>query len=137
MPQFSTLQEYLAGLIGVEVGTYHQTTDSMHVYADNPQWVLLKNTPLISSDPYSEGEVSAFPLFADGEDPELFHQDLATFFDSSKRWKFSSRYFKEVVVPMWFAFAAHKTNKRGMELMDDIGASDWRMVTKQWLETRE
>lgn len=33
--QFSTIQEMLATWLGVEVGTYHQITDSMHMYLDD------------------------------------------------------------------------------------------------------
>lgn len=33
--QFSTLQEIMANWLGVEVGTYYQTTDSFHVYLDD------------------------------------------------------------------------------------------------------
>lgn len=32
--QFSTLQELLATWLGVEVGSYHQVTDSLHLYTD-------------------------------------------------------------------------------------------------------
>ena len=33
--QFTTLQEILAGWIGVELGPYHQISDSLHVYQDH------------------------------------------------------------------------------------------------------
>jgi len=33
--QFTTLQEVLAGWIGVEVGEYHQVSDSLHLYDDH------------------------------------------------------------------------------------------------------
>ena len=32
--QFSTIQELLATWLGLEVGTYHQITDSLHIYTD-------------------------------------------------------------------------------------------------------
>lgn len=33
--QFTTIQEMLANWLGVEVGTYHQITDSLHVYTED------------------------------------------------------------------------------------------------------
>lgn len=33
--QFTSLQEIMAGWLGVEVGSYHHFSDSLHVYADN------------------------------------------------------------------------------------------------------
>lgn len=37
--QFTSLQEILAGWIGVDVGEYHQISDSLHIYEDQlPDW---------------------------------------------------------------------------------------------------
>ena len=33
--QFATIQEVIASWLGVEVGTYYQTTDSLHIYLDD------------------------------------------------------------------------------------------------------
>jgi len=33
--QFSTLQEILAGWLGIDVGAYHQVSDSLHIYENN------------------------------------------------------------------------------------------------------
>lgn len=142
MPQFSTLQEYLAGLIGVEVGVYHQTTDSMHVYTENPQWDKLKGTSLVYDDPY-DGEVTHYPLFAGEEiDPacpfdNAFNCDLHDFFRYGKRDGFESLYFRDVVQPMWETFIAHKMNKDGLKHVSGVKATDWKLVTRQWLEERE
>lgn len=143
IPQFSVLQEYLASLIGCEIGTYHQTTDSMHVYTENPQWDKLKDTGLLYFDPYETGHVEPYPLFKgvtlDCEIPSInaFDHDLVKFFYHEERNNFMSPFFQEVVRPMWFAFAEHKATKSGMKHVKDIAASDWKLITQQWLEARE
>lgn len=35
LAQFATIQEYVATRLGVEVGVYYQTTDSLHIYTDS------------------------------------------------------------------------------------------------------
>ena len=60
--QFSTLQEYMAGHIGCAVGTYHQTTSSMHVYV-NEQWSKIQNGSLsFWEDAYATASVSPYPM---------------------------------------------------------------------------
>lgn len=135
--QFSTLQEYMALRIGVPVGVYHQTTDSMHVYTDNPQWDTLKDTDIFISDPYILREVEHFPLSVGNIDADAFDWDLSNFFEDGERDSFVSTYFRGVVKPMWQTFMAHKEYKDGLRFVHNIDASDWRFVTKQWLFEKE
>lgn len=138
--QFSVLQEYIAGHIGCRVGKYHQTTNCMHVYTGE-QWDKVKDTSLVVYDPYKEGDVSHYPMM---EDPEGFEWDLAKFFgefdleqsiqDSSC---YCTKYFQEVVVPMWNTFLYHKGERRGLEIVQEIQATDWKLVTSNWLEKRK
>ena len=138
MPQFSTLQEYLAGKIGCGVGYYHQTTDSMHVYTElNDKWEACKNTSVLVVDPYELGTVQPFPMFTNVTDPDDFDKDLFDFFENGERLVFHTAYFNEVVRPMWDTFIRHKHHKDGLKYVDRIAASDWRLVTKNWLEKRE
>ena len=37
--QFTTLQEVLAGWLGLELGAYHQLSDSLHIYNDSPEFI--------------------------------------------------------------------------------------------------
>lgn len=138
-PQFSTLQEYMAGLIGCGVGTYHQTTDSMHVYTElNDKWDMCKTTSVFVLDPYDQGEVKPYPLFEGLTDrtQHHFNVDLFAFFEDGERTEFLSPYFNDVVAPMWKTFIEHKSNRAGLKYVDNIKASDWHKVTKQWLELR-
>lgn len=138
MPQFSTLQEYLAGKIGCGVGYYHQTTDSMHVYTElNDKWEKCKNISVLAVDPYENGDVTPYPMFSGTSNPDYFDRDLFAFFEDGERSSFDTLYFSEVVKPMWQTFIAHKKSKDGMKHVENVAASDWRLVTKNWLEKRE
>jgi hypothetical protein len=138
MPQFSILQEYMAGKIGCGVGTYHQTTDSMHVYTElNTKWNDCKWTSVLVNDPYDQGDVHPYPLFKDVIDVDSFDADLFGFFEEGQEKYFKTAFFRDVFFPMWETFAAHKTNKNGLSIVDTILASDWQLVTKRWLESRE
>jgi thymidylate synthase len=134
-PQFTVIQEYIAGHIGCEIGSYHQTTDSMHVYVDNPQWSKLKDLPVSVYDPYEVGDVKAYPMM---KEPDLFDSDLFDFFLRGKRSGFESVYFNEVVTPMWDSFTCWKEKaNNGTHLASQIQASDWREAVHAWINRRE
>lgn len=141
MPQFSTLQEYLAGKIGCGVGYYHQTTDSMHVYTElNDKWIKCKWTPVLVCDPYNEGLVRPYPMFNGCEkDPEAFDADLFCFFEDGQRDGFKTLFFRDVVQPMWDTLQLYKAKNKpaALEEANNIQATDWHLVTKSWLEARK
>lgn len=59
--QFTTLQELLASWLGVEVGSYHQVTDSLHLYTDT--YGSDENATIFSLHPGIErGEYSVYDL---------------------------------------------------------------------------
>lgn len=129
-PQFTVLLEYIAGHVGCEVGVYHQTTDSMHVYTENPQWEKLKNLDIAVYDPYAVGAVTPHPMM---DQPDLFDIDLFDFFLRDKRSDFESRYFNNVVAPMWVSFTAWKDSKSGEDQALRVKATDWQMATVNWI----
>jgi thymidylate synthase len=136
MPQFSILQEYMAGCIGCEVGVYHQTTDSMHVYTElNDKWEKVKNHHVHITDPYREGAVTFYPLFKETT-RDKFNSDLINFFENYERVSFDTPFFVEVVKPMWEVFIAHKHYRNGLDFVNNIRADDWRLYTTEWLERR-
>lgn len=152
--QFSMLQEYIAGRIGVPVGQYHQTTDSMHVYT-NEQWDKVKDAcrpvPVDRYDKYSEGTAIPFPMMAE---PEKFERDLFNFFqgwdvfgDSVQR-EYESQFFQQIVEPMWQAFIQYKDfrdngNAVSLEAARMTAATmlethlwDWGVMATEWLGRR-
>lgn len=148
--QFSTLQEYMAGMIGCEVGHYHQTTSSMHVYV-NDQWAKIKDHVFANRFPYDpyENDVKPYPMFATLKEPTLFDKDLQTFFelydDKVDGCSCLTPYFGQVVYPMWVCLMNWKQYQKTREAESfkmawkyagQIGASDWRLAVKQWLNRR-
>lgn len=145
--QFSTLLEYLAGRIGVEVGVYHQTTDSMHVYV-NEQWEKVSESNNFTPDAYLCGDVRPYPMMQG--DLDDWHDDLEIFFqvfDSGVRsWpRANSPFFRDVVWPMWATFIAYKDYRTTKaELQADmcfvssahIAAEDWKLAVNEWMNRR-
>lgn len=150
--QFSMLQEYMAGMIGVEVGTYHQTTDSMHVY-ENDQWEKVRKMNVEDTyDPYADGSVAPYDMM---QEPYFWDKDLENFFimfDSGEKIGMKTPFFSRTVIPMWNVFKMYKRWKEdkgkskgseGYISLDDIieycsliNAQDWQLICKQWLGRR-
>lgn len=147
--QFSMLQEYIAEKLGVTVGTYHQTTDSMHAYTDNPQWDKLKGLPLTVDDPYNRveqagipGQISLFPRavpFALGAGGGEFDADNQRFLDDPfGDSRYTTPFFEQVVAPMMVAWVAHKSGATtlGITALEFMAECDWRLAAQQWLLRR-
>jgi thymidylate synthase len=146
--QFSMLQEYLAGRIGVPVGVYHQTTDSMHVYV-NPQWEKLKGTkPNGMMCPYALGDTKPFGMM---QMADAWDDDLKMFFQAfDTEWlpgkdNFFTPFFQDVVTSMWGTFNCYRLHRdepegntwlsNATEHAQHIPA-DWGLVTRMWLQRR-
>lgn len=147
--QFSMLQEYLAGRIGVEVGVYHQTTDSMHVYVNDQYRNIINHTSLgfTATDYYAQGVTKPYPMYSEG-----FDDDLRAFFQqydqnsgmgiSRLHWK--TGFFSDLVFPAWYSFLAYKDfrdNKRAESLdeakrLADQVPADWGVMIRGWLSRR-
>jgi hypothetical protein len=129
-PQFTSIQEYIAGCAGVGIGRYHHTTDSMHAYVDSPDWARVTAKPLPVDNPYEDGTVRPFRMFDPTTSEQLFNEDLTQFFCSADP-RYLTQYFQLVVGPMWRAF---KNYKLGQPVdLDAIQASDWQLAVKNWL----
>lgn len=53
--QFSTIQEVVAAWLGIEVGTYYQITDSLHIYLDD--YGAKETRKILEAYGYQEGDV--------------------------------------------------------------------------------
>jgi len=130
-PQFTVLQEYLAGKIGCGIGNYIVTTDSMHAYV-NAQWEKLKEGQE-SYDPYFALKVQPFHL---SSGTQMFDEDLRLAFEASPNdLEFKTTFFRNVYQPMWRSFIAYKEKDydRAKHWAMNVAASDWSMVTYDWL----
>lgn len=137
--QMSILQEYLAAKLGVQVGRYHQVSDSFHVYLDDEAgdlWNRIKAEDWrdLHHDPYRAGTVAPYPLGAqDREWDNDLHRFLnrATWKMKMERQAFVTDFFRDVAVPMWRAWEMRNPTE-----LDECIASDWKLAGQQWLERR-
>jgi len=132
----SIIQEYVASMIGVKVGRYWQVTNCLHIYKElTPHWEKCKDLPLSVDDPYKGGRVYPHPLVTN---KEFWMSDLYNWMD--KPWSgqsYADPFFEYVAKPMAIAHRAHKENKNGLQYVQAIQATDWRLACQTWLEKRE
>ncbi len=142
--QFSMLQEYLAGRIGVGVGRLYTLSNNAHAYTH-----ILDRQPQDplpgphDADEYMRGEVSSSPLMYD---PGSFDEDLQWFFKimlgeglpTEGSYTYHNPWFMDVVFPMYAAHHHFKLGdkKHALSLAGQITASDWRAAAQGWIQRR-
>jgi len=143
----SVLQEYLAALLGVEVGTYRQVSDSFHIYL-NPVWDKVKDIELDIytykdiPNPYDtfSSEYKHVSLFTRPDDVQW---ELNRFFNihyndlDTKGWVNPA--LKDIAVPMVLAFNSYKDKdyKSAYEHIENIKAIDWKTACLGWVRKRD
>lgn len=159
---FTFLQEYLAMLLGLEVGKYHHFTNDLHIYTGGPHPSikdLLEVKPRLR---YSTDNVISetnrvldydkiIPLMTH-HNPKCFDdiltkqryvdEDIATFVDNPYgKVTYSYSPFLELVAKPMMAVHENWTKYRNIrqasELALDIEALDWYDAVIDWLETRK
>ena len=139
----SMLQEYIAGLLDIEIGKYVQVSNDYHAYAD----VLAKGGvpdphPM---DPYDMGDVKPFPMFNESLHKKdrgyEFHQDLEMFMEGKLLKKqYMTEFFLNIVLPMDRAwnFYKKKDYPSAVSTITDYMPDncDWKTVSRLWLIRR-
>lgn len=141
--QFSMLQEYLAGKLGVQVGRYTQLSDSFHVYlpphSGGLVWERVLSGHVSELDPYSVGSVKPYPLNAGhpywDNDMRIFFEEADDFLAGKRtamlKYKFSTPFWNDVAKPMWNAW-----HTRDVAELAPCAATDWCMAAMEWLDRR-
>lgn len=143
---FSMLQEYMAGLIGIDVGHMWQMSNNFHAYPDTFE-------PLSGLEdeagspfhrhpcPYELEDVTPYPMMSS---PEGWTDDLLSFMDDQDRPRiYTNPFFTEVVHPLWEAHKAYRDKDSPTRFLDALravggcAASDWRVACYAWLVRRE
>lgn len=147
---FSVLLEYMAALVGVEVGTMYQLSFNYHVYlqvlGSSEQAVAMMQE---DCDLYNSRKVQATPLITGSLDN--FHDELQYFTllldpevddvgpleKQVVPFELDS-FFLNTALPMWWAWQAHKRKDYpSAELnVSKIKGEDWRIACKTWMERR-
>jgi len=151
--QFSTLQEYIAGCVGVPVGKYYQISCDFHAYTA----VFEKNAPpgyKMPFDLYSLNVATPFSMFTGLPDDGISDYRMIAFdgaLDSIMRQVLRAAdgqsidygetgipYFDHAAFPLLLAWCAWKRNdvQRAIEYADKCHATDWAMACKRWLLRR-
>ena len=139
--QFSMLLEYLATMIGVEVGVYTQISDSFHVYTDNEQWKILSEDVRLPHDPYEDNVVVPERLVTHRDS---FDAELRGVLGALSQFKWQSisadagillknHIFRDVAFPLFKAWHRHKETHDGWRELELCPQTDWRLAAVQWL----
>lgn len=135
--QFSMLQEYIAGRLGLQVGVYHQISANFHVYLET--YDKFKDEQGISeADEYMMYDIGAYPLMSD---PSNFDADLQGFMDytiTGQDYLYTNNFFRKVAVPIFLAWKARKEGNTTACLvhLENCCADDWRIACEQWVKRR-
>jgi thymidylate synthase len=153
---FSILHEYMAALVGVDVGVYTQFSDSFHAYTD----VLAKLDGIEAQyDPYltlgTDGlHYTPMPLVTD---LNAFNIDLQRFIEGDTLQGdlrlhatvgLTDPFFRKVVKPMHRAYWQYRKGngvntevrqeylESALRIASEIEALDWRKACVEWLQRR-
>jgi len=140
---FSMLMEYVATMVGVEVGHYTQLSDSLHAYTN----VLGKLEGIKANyDPYltlGEDGLRYTPKLL-VEDPTTFDNECFQFCNDLINEQeslpiYTNSFFPEVAEPMARAYRVWKGGDRkdAIRICNEITALDWRKACIEWLERRQ
>jgi len=151
---FSMCLEYLAGRVGLAVGTMTTVSNNFHAYVDKiPPMAVVESSLFHAGDPYSNAPdlVAPTSLFADWgfkvmDDAyeRVMREDLDQFFNhgpmatmSDARWP----WLRRALAPMALAHQRHKGPRLGrragtLSILSSVEASDWRRAATEWAERR-
>lgn len=149
--QFSMLQEYVAAKLNLEMGTYHQVSNSYHVYLDGPGgalWDKMRSrvNKFLPSRPYDS--VKTIVRMKPHEMPSIDY-DLFTMFKMydqgnlnslSQPLHYSSSYFKTLVAPMmnlWLKYKGGSSLEELQSYASMIAADDWRTASMDFITNRK
>lgn len=135
---FSVLLEYIAAALRVKVGYYWHFTNNLHLYTSvfSEEKVASIIAESSSLEPVREAGV---PLVADTESIIDFNSDLMFFLRGDLDAARSTRFFREVAVPMFRAWALRKSGGWSDEvlvLVDRITDPHWHRACTEWVVRR-
>jgi hypothetical protein len=139
---FSILLEYMALMIGVEVGVYRQISNNFHAYTDLFNLEKLRELANDADETnFYDGPMQKVPLMLTDADPDGWHDDLRRMvridgIPNDNGW--NTPFFSTVARPMFLAHDAWRDKDYGVALnyVNRIQADDWRIACKAWITRR-
>ncbi len=141
---FPILQEYIATRVGVEMGTYEQVTNNLHLYTELHGHLFERMNEMFNGHLVKYQKTQPLML-----NPDHFDDDLQTVMnyidylhgDSMEEiyiGNISNPFLTDVVVPMVSAYKYYKMKDIDMALlkMEKVTAEDWKLAGRLWLERR-
>lgn len=142
---FSMLQEYVANMLDIPMGSYWQISNNFHAYLGtlNPLMNMKVNTYTWGC-PYTTGLVSPYPKMVTNR--AQFDMDLNHFFyavELGAEFTWYNPFFTDVALPLYRAHKAWKETVGPHRFLDaykalqGCQALDWKLAATEWLRRRE
>lgn len=135
---FSILQEYVASMVGVGMGTYVQFSNNYHLYSWTPNLEAMQAEEA-SRDLYANGTVIAMRLVNTPQ--EVWDKELEIFLTTTSEddTVYNEPFFALTACPMRDSFTAYRANDMvgAMHAANKIVAPDWRFGCLEWLQRRK
>lgn len=132
----SILQEVVASLIGphIEVGTYTQFTNNLHIYVDIP-----KVRHAIDNPGYIQEYYVPYKLVTVGAENEFLYECEKFLADPEHIIGFKNTFFYDVAQPMYFAWDMYKKGYLDYALSwaSQIHDTGWKRACMMWLGRRQ
>ena len=133
----SFLQEVMASMIGIPVGTYWQLSNNWHGYTKTLEPVFGLSNKTEEICPYETGEVVPYKIM--NIEPQAWFEDLEVFLDDGPIVGFRDPFFRRVVTPIYHAWKAKEMTENenrfdhALEIIDQCAAIDWKKACTEWL----
>lgn len=136
---FSFLQQYVAGMVGIPVGMYHQVSNNWHAYYDTFGPIVIddsKVTETGATDLYTSESVKVTTLV---HDTKSFDKELKLFLDDpggTPEDGYTNYFFRNVARPMYLMSQTRDTSEIRSAMNAMPRNSDWELAARQWLGRR-
>ena len=130
----SMMQEYMAAIIGVDVGNYHQVANNFHAYTEVLDKVGIPDPHPM--DPYDMGNVKPYPMV---QDRATWHIDLMNFMNSPiQKGFYNNEFFYDVAQPIAEAATFFKQGEivKALNSCQYISAPDWNRACTEWIKRK-
>jgi thymidylate synthase len=143
--QFSTLQEYLAGRLGLGIGKLITLSNNFHAYLNTvPALDEIKEEP----SPYPLTRMDLTDLWGVGPDErseQMFQEDLSMLFEykpEETQLKARSSYIRQVTMPLVIAHKHYRAStgedryRGAQEILAQMPMCDWFLSASNWVGKR-